>query len=197
MKFKLDLNESLFNDSFEIDEEPSIKVFSEGHFSDYADVDDDFSELDYELYNSDAIVSKVDSSSNIPEGPQPGPNTGIADLLIAAINDEWEAIRSYNSLVSTLAFESANNPQFARMIDVINDINSEENKHVGQLQEILKILSPNASLIKEGEQEGRQQFNFVNGKLPVQNAVSIAPTEEATDNVVDTNCTINDIDDEW
>jgi rubrerythrin len=169
MKFKLDLNESLFDDE---EFKETKHVFNEGDFDKYA-LDDEFCELDYELSNSEAAASKVDTSV-IPEGPQPGPNSGIADLLIAAINDEWEAIRGYNSLVASLSYESNSNPQFAQMIEVINDINAEENKHVGQLQEILKAISPNAEMIKAGEQEGQKQFNFVNGKLPVQGAKIIS-----------------------
>ena len=196
MKFKLDLNESLFDEE---DFKETKHVFNEGDFDKYA-LDDEFCELDYELSNSGAAASKVDTSV-IPEGPQPGPNTGIADLLIAAINDEWEAIRFYNSLVASLSYESTNNPQFAQMIEVINDINAEENKHVGQLQEILKSISPNANMIKTGEQEGKQQFNFVNGKLPVQSAEILSnernnvPNELSND--INNECTLSDIDDEW
>lgn len=196
MKFKLDLNESLFDEE---DFKETKHVFNEGDFDKYA-LDDEFCELDYELSNSEAAASKVDTSV-IPEGPTPGPNSGIADLLIAAINDEWEAIRSYNSLVASLSYESNSNPQFAQMIEVINDINAEENKHVGQLQEILKAISPNAEMIKAGEKEGQKQFTFVNGKLPVQGVTIVSqergeiPYEVTGD--ADTNCTLNDIDDEW
>ena len=117
MKFKLDLNESLFDDE---EFKETKHVFNEGDFGKYA-LDAEFCELDYELSNSEAAASKVDTSV-IPEGPTPGPNSGIADLLIAAINDEWEAIRSYNSLVASLSYESNSNPQFAQMIEVINDM---------------------------------------------------------------------------
>ena len=129
----------------------------------------------------------------------------IADLLIAAINDEWEAIKGYNDLVSALSYEINNNPAFSQMIAVINDINAEENKHVGQLQEILKTISPNANMIREGEVEGKKQFNFVNGKLPVQGVKIISQERgEIPVNGIDglagdgdTTCTISNIDDEW
>ena len=169
------------------------------------DIDDDFCELDYELSDSGAAALKASEPSAIPEGPQPGPNSGIADLLIAAINDEWEAIKGYNDLVSALSYEINNNPAFSQMIAVINDINAEENKHVGQLQEILKTISPNANMIREGEVEGKKQFNFVNGKLPVQGVKIISQERgEIPVNGIDglagdgdTTCTISNIDDEW
>lgn len=202
MKFKLDLNESLFDDEINWADnqvaENSGRIFNEGEFDKYS-LDDEFCELDYELSDSGATALKAASISAIPTGPQPGPDTGVADLLIAAINDEWEAIRTYNSLVASLSAETTNNPQFADMINVINDINAEENKHVGQLQEILKAISPNAHMINQGEIEGKQQFHFVDGKLPVQSAKVISEERgELPANIeVDTTCTISDVDDEW
>ena len=45
------------------------------------------------------------------------------------------------------------------MIDVISDIVDEENKHVGQLQKCLQIISPNVSEIDSGESEAKDQLN--------------------------------------
>lgn len=199
MKFKLKLNEALFEDD---DFMMSKNIFDEGDFDKFKvdDIDDDFCELDYELSNSGATASKVDIPSVIPEGPQPGPDSGIADLLISAINDEWEAIRYYNDLVNSLTFESKKNPEYLKMIQVINDINAEENVHVGQLQELLKQVSPNASMIREGEKESQKQFNFVNGKLPVEGVKMVSSDRGLIDtniDCIDDQCTIADIDDEW
>ena len=36
---------------------------------------------------------------------------------------------------------------------MLEEINTEENKHVGQLQELLKSISPNAEAISDGEEE--------------------------------------------
>lgn len=193
---KFTLSESLFDDDFNISyDEPTISVFDEGSFDDYID--------DNILTNSEPVGSKVDT--NIPEGPLPGPNTGIADTLITAINDEWEAIQTYNSIIATLSYEGANNEQFMSMIPVIQDIVNEENKHVGQLQEILKLISPNTESIKTGEVEARGQFEFVNGKLrveehqPIQmyNSQNNMPTTIPTNpNEISTYCAITDVDDE-
>ena len=44
------------------------------------------------------------------------------------------------------------------MKEIINDILVEENKHMGQLQELLKIISPNAKEIDNGEVEAEHQI---------------------------------------
>ena len=185
---KFTLSESLFDDNFNVTDAIG-EIATEGDFDSY--IDDDFT-------NSGSIDSKVDIP--IPEGPQPGPNTGVADMLIAAINDEWEAIQTYNSIISTLTYESNNNEQFSNMIPVIQDIVNEENKHVGQLQEILKVISPNTESIRDGEIEARGQFEFINGKLkieahePQNRYYSGEPTNS---NDISTICYLNDTDDEF
>ena len=75
-------------------------------------------------------------------------------MLITAVNDEWKTIQFYNTLVSAL--DQAGQQD---MIDVINDITNEEHKHVGQLQECLKRLSPNTFSIEKGEEEGAEQLD--------------------------------------
>ena len=187
---KFTLSESLFDDNFNVTDAMG-EIATEGDFDSY--IDDDFT-------NSESIDSKVDSP--IPEGPQPGPNTGVADMLIAAINDEWEAIQTYNSIISTLTYESANNYEFSNMIPVIQDIVNEENKHVGQLQELLKVISPNTESIRDGEIEARGQFDFVGGKLRVEThqPIEMYHTNEpkgVAPNEISTICTICDADDEF
>lgn len=83
-----------------------------------------------ELTLSDVVFEtpKPDKQEEVPEGPEIGVDTTIADMLITAINDEWKTIQYYNTLISALDQASQ-----ADMIEVINDINNEEHKHVGQL----------------------------------------------------------------
>ena len=140
MKFrKLSLDESLFDDSFDTDRS---------------------------LYDDEFVGT--DLPDEILEGPKSGSDAGVTDLLISAINDEWKTISTYNSIIETLKYESANNPNYSAFVSILNDINAEENKHVGQLQEILNKLSPNSMYIDAGREEGRSQFNFTNGQLQVQ-----------------------------
>ena len=87
------------------------------------------------------------------EGPKEGPEYGLSSLLNDAIQDEFKTIDLYNTLAVTARAEG-----FENIAKVIEEINIEENRHVGQLQEALKLLSPNASAIDDGEVEGQEQL---------------------------------------
>ena len=80
-------------------------------------------------------------------------DNGIANMLIDAINDEWEAIKGYNDLLVMIREEG-----FDDMIPVIEDISNEENTHVGQLQELLSKVSENIESISTGEKEAEEQL---------------------------------------
>ena len=88
------------------------------------------------------------------EGPKEGPEAGLTSLLTAAIKDEWTAIQTYNDL--SVSARAENYEDIAKVID---EINTEENKHVGQLQELLKLISPNTEAIEVGSEEGKEQLN--------------------------------------
>jgi len=93
-------------------------------------------------------------------GPETSSETGISNMLISAINGEWDTINLYNSIVETLRAEAEDtNNDYSDMINVINDILSEENKHIGQLQECLKKISPNTQDIEKGSEEGLMQLD--------------------------------------
>ena len=186
MKFKkLSLDESLFDT--ELDWLCAADQSNDTVLQDY---DDDFIDGDY-------------SDEHIPQeamrGPDSGSDAGVTDILITAINDEWETIRSYNSLIETLKYESTNNPEYKAFIEILNEINSEENKHIGQLQEMLEKLSPNAQFIDKGREEGRSQFNFANGQLQVEcwgPKTSVVDQKNSTPNAVEDVCTLSDVDDD-
>ena len=199
MKFKkLSLDESLlddfdgstiFNTEEKIDWAPAEDIFGKGTDNTIpmaTGYDDDFSAPDY--------MPDMENHLDAPEGPKDGSDTGVADMLISAINDEWSTIQRYNSMIATLRTEMSGNPAYEQFIAVIEEINNEENKHVGQLQEVLKQISPNANSIQDGEEEGAAQLNFANGKLQVQTWDS--PANNTTPNSIDSTCTIGDVDDE-
>lgn len=199
MRFKkLSLDESLlddfdgsaiFTDNKKIDWAPAEDIFGKGTdnmIPAATGYDDDFSAPDY--------MPDMEDHLNAPEGPKEGSDTGVADMLISAIHDEWTTIQQYNSLIATLRAEVVNNPKYEGFISVVEEINNEENKHVGQLQEMLKRISPNANSIEEGEEEGASQLQFTNGKLQVQTWDT--PSNNATPNSIDSTCTIGDVDDE-
>lgn len=181
MKFtKLSLDESLFGDELNwvsCPQNSDIQVLGKN------DYDDEF--------------VGTDLPEDIMEGPESGSDTGVTDVILDAIHDELEAISTYNSIIETLKFESLNNSEYTTFIPIIQDIVAEENKHVGQLQEILTRLSPNAKMIDVGREEGKQQFKFTDGLLQVQ-SWNTTPTSNDTNTVNDFNdqCTLTDIDDD-
>lgn len=82
------------------------------------------------------------------EGPKAGPESGLASLINEALQDELKTIQMYNDTALTARAEG-----FDDIASQIDEINTEENKHVGQLQELLKTISPNAEAIDAGELE--------------------------------------------
>jgi hypothetical protein len=82
--------------------------------------------------------------------------------FIDAINDEWDTISRYNSIIATIRdmlendidnVEGATAGDLQSTIDIIEDINNAENNHVGMLQSALAMFSENVETIKDGEQE--------------------------------------------
>lgn len=179
MKFNLNLDEALFDD--EVDS--FITKDSSTHFDEF---DDDFSD-----YESEHDVEKV-----LP-GPSEGADTGAASELIALINDEWEAIEGYNNAIASLRAVVDKNPFYIDAIKVLEEISAEENVHVGQLQEVLKQISPNAAEIHKGTAEAKSQLGLVGGVLPVQAWADVKENNnpEKINNIDDT-CDLIDVDDE-
>ena len=105
--------------------------------------------LNEDLFEIDATIAP-ETSDETPATPE---DNGIANQIITEINGEWDTIKSYNDLV--LCLKELGRDDF---VDVIQDIIKEENVHVGQLQEILKVISPNAEAIADGEQEATEQL---------------------------------------
>jgi rubrerythrin len=102
-------------------------------------------------------VTKYNLKESITDtlsGPPMGPEAGLSSMLIEAINGEWETIDKYNSMAIT-----ARNEGFEDIAKVLEEINTEENKHVGQLQELLKSISPNAEAISDGEEEAEDYID--------------------------------------
>lgn len=182
MNFKLNLNEDLFDDEMSTSADLPEVLF---------DLDDEF--VDYEEHDLD----------NVLPGPSEGSDTGVAAELIALINDEWEAIQGYNNAIATLRANSKNNLFYLDAVKVLEEISAEENAHVGQLQEVLKQVSPNAAEIQKGTKEAKSQLGLVGGILPVESWESVRSTSaksvndnEANVNSIDETCTLCDIDDE-
>lgn len=77
-------------------------------------------------------------------------NDGKAQMLMAAIKDEWETIQSYEGAFSSFTPEEQ---------AVIKDIIMEEKVHIGQLQSMLDNIGKEATEpISEGTEEGEEQL---------------------------------------
>ena len=202
----LKLDEALFDDDINFTfAKPDIEVFNEGDFDVYKidDIDDDI--FEYEpIANANALTDY--NGEAVPEGPKPGIESGIADTLIRLINDEWEAIQGYNNFRDMiLSMQESGDGDHADMIKVIDEISNEENLHVGQLQELLKRVSPNTESIAKGEEEAEEQLNttsneWVDGKLRVQFHEPMMISSDSGEpqyNKIDSSCSICDADDEW
>ena len=96
------------------------------------------------------------------ESPLPGEDNDLADLLLNGIKDEVEAIQGYNVIIANLG-------QHEEMRQVILDILAEENKHVGQLQKLLSLISPNTEEIQNGIVEASEQLYGENKITPEYN----------------------------
>lgn len=179
MKFNLKLDEALFDDELD-------SFLTKDMPSELSEFDDDFSEYE----------EKHDINNVLP-GPAEGTDTGVAQEFIALINDEWEAIQGYNNAIATLRATVNENPFYADAIKVLEEISAEENVHVGQLQEVLKRISPNAAEIQKGTKEAKDQLGLVGGRLPVQSWEEVKlSTTPKVDNAIDETCTLCDVDDE-
>lgn len=175
-------------------------------------VDDDFNDTTFEFdsnnnFNTDddifSVVDDIDeehSVENTLPGPKAGADTGVASELIALINDEWEAIQGYNNAIASLRATSTENAFYLDAIKVLEEISAEENRHVGQLQEVLKHISPNAQEINLGQNEAKSQLKFVNGKLPVESHQPYTPAENDSPSItseMSDMCTLDNCDDEF
>ena len=109
--------------------------------------------MDYYTKKHSALKEGLDGEQ-VLDTPEPGPQVGMADLLISAINDEWDTISKYNGTIAMAIAEG-----FEDMVPVIQDIVNEENTHVGQLQKLLQTISPNTEEISKGEMEAEEQMS--------------------------------------
>ena len=94
------------------------------------------------------------AETSVESTPQLGSDSGMATLLNSLIIDEWEAIQGYNDAIVTAETEG-----FSDIAKVLRDIVNEENLHIGQLEQCMKKLSPNAESIDQGKVEAEEQLN--------------------------------------
>lgn len=81
-------------------------------------------------------------------------NAGMSSVISSLIKDEYEAIDGYNSAIATALAENHTD-----VANVLVEIQAEENVHVGQLQEVMKMFDPNAGKIEDGVAEAEEQLS--------------------------------------
>lgn len=126
----------------------NMNQYIEGHEDDWDDEDEYDESLNEDLASPESKVLEADEKL-----PQTEETVGLSNAIIQEINGEWETIQHYNDLISIMRTEGRDD-----MINVISDIIDEENKHVGQLQKCLQMISPNVSEIDSGETEAIGQL---------------------------------------
>lgn len=95
--------------------------------------------------------SLTESATEDAKPIETGAALGMATVLSDLIKDEYEAIDGYNTAIATAEAEG-----FGDMVKVLTDIQAEENIHIGQLQELMKMVDPNASKIADGTVEAEE-----------------------------------------
>ena len=94
------------------------------------------------------------SADEVSPAPEIGVESGMSATINALIRDEWEAIDGYNSAIVT-----AKDAGLDDIVQVLTHIQNEENKHVGELQECLKLLTPSAEHIEVGAEEAEKELS--------------------------------------
>ncbi len=140
---KTPTNEALFDDEDFTFEPAGTEIGLE-----VSDVDDEYGDFDIDKFGN-----HDEGHEDTLSAPETGPASGISSVINALIIDEWEAIENYNS-----AIISARDCGYDDIVEVLTGIQNEENKHVGELQECLKKLTPSAEKITDGAEEAVKEM---------------------------------------
>ena len=105
--------------------------------------------------SNDGLIEDLNESLTTDAKPiETGAAVGMAAVLSDLIKDEYEAIEGYNSAIATAEAEG-----YGDMVKVLTDIQAEENIHIGQLQELMKMVDPNAHKIEDGYAEAAEELS--------------------------------------
>lgn len=146
-----------------ITEEPAAEVVEEPTIE-----SESLTESAEEKSEKEELPSEEGAEDATPENPE---DMYVANTLNKLTIGEYDTINQYNDFLLTVHnmvarpegiseedFKPQMCPELEASIEaVIKDILVEENKHVGQLQELLKAVSPNAENIEAGVDEAKEQ----------------------------------------
>lgn len=97
----------------------------------------------------DELVDDAEKAGENPEPPVVGEKSTCASLINELIREEFEAIEQYNTAMINMKELNAD----PHIIDVLNHIMYDENAHVGNLQQVLKLLAPATDKIEKGTEQ--------------------------------------------
>ncbi|MBO7734738.1 MAG: hypothetical protein J6S67_19415 [Methanobrevibacter sp.] len=83
-----------------------------------------------------------------------GEELGITGLLNNLVVDEIDAVNGYNGAIATIKdLPDVDGADDA--VNVLSDIANEENMHIGEIQQLLKLFSQQADSIEDGKKEAQ------------------------------------------
>lgn len=112
--------------------------------------------VDIEEFNEEEMSETLNEAVYDVQPTETEAAVGMSMIISDLIKDEYEAIDGYSSAIVTAEAEG-----YGDMVRVLTDIQAEEHVHIGQLQELLKMVDPNASKVEEGQVEGVEQLSDV------------------------------------
>lgn len=91
--------------------------------------------------------------------------TQLTQMIDGALTSEYDATNIYDNIL-VAANELAQDSETLNLIrSVVSDIRNEEEKHIGQLNELVKVINAQAAVnIVSGEQEAEEQMKpYIDG----------------------------------
>ena len=92
--------------------------------------------------NISDVKLNIEPIESVEQGPVTEYDTEISTLLIGLLNSKWNFVSELNNHLISL--KDKNNEEVS---NTIADIRNDEIKHIGELQNILKLYSPNVANI--------------------------------------------------
>lgn len=79
----------------------------------------------------------------------------IAEMLRMGVADEYDAIRKYESYYNEVVLkQTESGKDYSKVLKCLQDVIDEEKKHVGEFNEMVKIIAPEEyELYEEGKKE--------------------------------------------
>ena len=132
---------------------------SEEEANEWFDGYNGFEDDDDEFVEDDMMTEELGDVGDLPDLSEENiiaqEDAGISSLFIDAINECWNMIDSYHSIIVTL--DSLDRHEFD---DTLQGLLEERNKEVGALQGILEMLSPASAKIEQGKEEAQEESSF-------------------------------------